>query len=126
MTGGVHGSIIKVIIQEPIARKEMLRQMIIHWLVPSLVNKGDIWWQGELSEIRRQEILYQNGYINTGYPLSLLSKGDIVENIVVIDVKGVHKWKNNKQQHDKISKIKRIHYMNQHWCQRNSTMTKEN
>ena len=29
MTGGVHVSIIQIIIQEPIARKEMLRQTIL-------------------------------------------------------------------------------------------------
>ena len=55
--------------------------MIIHWLVPSLVNKGKKYvGKGSCQKEERQEILYQIGYNNgiIGYPLSLLSKGENV------------------------------------------------
>ena len=79
--------------------------MIIHWLKNLVqLSKGRYDDRGSCQKVERQEILYQNRYNIgiTGYPLSLLSKGenvyrlpsipkgDIIEYIVVIDVKGVH------------------------------------
>ena len=78
--------------------------MIIHLLNNQVqLTKGRYYDKWSFQKEGRQEILYKNRYIigATGYPLSLLSKGenvqmlpsmpkgDIVEYIVVIDVKGV-------------------------------------